>query len=571
MSGVIMLEFLGPWKVVVLDSPSDLSNDLKEKVKERYGIEKFSFVKCSSRMGEEEVLEVIRREAEKRGLSVRVYFDESLGSVIIESKKEFLGEEFFLKTGWRPIFKYPSYSGIVRKVRSEIHEQNGRYSFLLRIGRRIRTSTKRYDMLPRVSFLGGCREVGRSSSLVQTEESSVLVDYGISPSDYKYPHHLPELKLEEIDALILTHAHLDHAGGVFRLYSMGYDGPIYATEATISLMRLLALDLYKIGRDKIGFEKREIDRAIRKSIPIEYREEIDVAPDVSVELFDAGHIPGSSSVLLKIKSNGKEKRFLFTGDINTKRSKLLEGADRSYPELDFIAIESTYSMETHPSRKKEEKKLIKAVLETYKRGGSSIVPSFGVGRGQEILLILQDYRVDIPIFVDGMIREATKIIQSHPEFLARDLRTENISWIWREKHREEAISERGIIVTTSGMLSGGPVIRYLKELGGDERNSIIITGYQAEGTLGRKILDGERKIRVDNENIELKAEVVEVTLSAHVDRPELFEYLKNCGKPKVFTVHGERGHCEKFASEIRNKIGLSAVAPRNGDAYVLGD
>ncbi|RLG72163.1 MAG: hypothetical protein DRO11_02850 [Methanobacteriota archaeon] len=499
---------------------------------------------------------------------VGAYFDSVTGRVVLETVKPLkLGEEknIFKKTGWFPVVRKPPLSNTVQTVRRLLTSEK-RFPIFEEAGKRIWRNVT-HDWL-RISFLGGCKQVGGTGVLLHSNEASVLLDFGATPGNAKqvFPFVAPELLATPVDALVVSHAHLDHSGGAPHLFARGITPLVYATEPTIALTRLLARDFAKVSGEKSGFSLDVVDKLVERTIPVPYRQAIRVAPDVELTFYNAGHLPGSCMVYILFGDVG----VLYTSDFTLTTTRLLEKADPPPNNVDILIIESTYADQVHPNRKKEEKRLIKKVLDTLERGGTVILPSFGVGRSQELLLILEDYGVDAPIHVDGMIREATRIVGSYPEYVSRVPNQDRIDMMYKEKQRNTVLDDPGerIILTTSGMLTGGPILRYLRELGGDPKNSLLITGYQAENTLGRRILDGERVIEVDGVRVELKLEVEWYTLSGHVDRPGLWSFLRRLdGEPRVFVVHGEKNVCEAFARDIANKTGLEACAPNNLDVF----
>ncbi|OUJ19055.1 putative metal-dependent RNase containing RNA-binding KH domain [Methanonatronarchaeum thermophilum] len=499
----------------------------------------------------------------KIGSYNNVYWDESYGKVLVETNRTGTFEReknrFFKETGWNlEIYKNP-YSEMVNKVRRLIYEYEGRYEFLKKVSRNVRRAGD--SSWIRISFLGGGKEVGRNSIFIQTPRSKVLLDCGINMKTSKGPLPAPEMDIKQLDAIVISHSHLDHTGGIAKLYAQGYRGPVYATEPTIALMRLLKRDLYRL-KENPEFNKSSIDKMINHCIPIEYRDMKKIAPDIHMELYNAGHLPGSAGVLLDI--NGKQ--LFYTGDFDDRNTKLLPPADHDLPPLDVLITEATYSHESIPSQKKVERELIKTVDKTLSRDGTPIISTFAIGRSQEILSLLLENGYK-NIYIDGMICEATKIVGSYPDYIKPNLDGE-YQYIYSEKQREEAIENNGIIVTTSGMLTGGPIQYYLDHIGDKSKNTLILPGYMVENTPGNKLKEGENPIHINGKQLEIELEVKQIRFSGHADRSGLWSFLHKIeGSPETYVIHGEKENCEKLSQEINEKLGWSANAPKNLDAY----
>ena len=403
-----------------------------------------------------------------------------------------------------------------------------------------------------IKFLGGCGEVGRSAVAVD----SVVLDYGIKPSSP------PEFPLEYTPkAILVSHAHLDHVG--FAPNLMYYDPKVYLTPPSVDLARVLLSDSLNVMHPP-PFSKKELRQFESNCYEIGYNEPVEVA-GFEVEFFNAGHVPGSAIVHLR-----NDISVLYSGDIKLEETRLLEKADTSFPESDILIIESTYYGVEHPNRKELEKKFVESVVETVERGGHAIIPAFAVGRTQEVLMILESY--GITPYVDGLGKEVFKLLERHPDYIKdpKALRRafKNAEWVeW--KKREDVLREPAVIVTTAGMLNGGPAIFYISRVYNDPNSRLLITGYQVEGTNGDMALK-HRMINLGTRVVKLKMEVEQYDFSAHADDKQLKDFVKiavDKGVEVVFTMHGEK--CEEFASWIREEIGVEAFAPKNGEIYVV--
>ena len=416
----------------------------------------------------------------------------------------------------------------------------------------------------KVKFLGGARRIGCSAILLQANEKNILLDYGATPGTHlDFPLPVPS---KEIDAIILTHAHIDHSGAIPLLYTVA-NPPLITTPATLDLAELLIYDMMNVARDPLPFGRREVKRMKKNSILLNYKEEYKLGKNIKITLFNAGHIPGSSSVLLEI--NGV--KIWYSGDINTISTRLLEPANMDLEDVDIVFIESTYALKDHPPREEQEKAFIKALKETIEDQGVALVPAFSVGRSQEVLCILEHYDFKGRIFLDGMARRASKILLEHPTFIKDyDLFTKALKrarWIEDNRDRFKAISEPGVIVTPAGMLVGGSAQWYLKYIYKDENCGLFYVSYQVPGTPGRRILE-TGKVRIGRKEKKMRARVGYFELSSHSGRTQLFELIEKFDSDTVFfTVHGEEESTIKFAEEIRDRYGYTAFSPSVGETF----
>jgi putative mRNA 3-end processing factor len=415
----------------------------------------------------------------------------------------------------------------------------------------------------KVSFLGAMGCVGASGILLETGSEKILIDYGTKPSETPPKFPLPAGR---VDCILLSHAHLDHSGAV-PLLMKDNSPPVYALEVTKELTELLLLDSIKISHEEgisLPFTKQHVEQTIQNFVPLDYRKKFRIGSTEFVFL-DAGHIPGSAMIYLK---TGRQK-ILYTGDFNNINTRLLKAYDHELPEVDTLIIECTYSDRDHPERKSEEKELVRIVEETIAKDGVALISAFAVGRAQEVLLILHKHGIDYPVYLDGMAKNATTIINKHRNFLKEpnslDLALENVTYV-KPRMRKKLIKEPCVIVTTSGMLSGGPIVQYIKALYANESCSLLLTGWQLEGTPGRILLETGRFIG-DGLDLEVRMLVKRLDLSAHAGRSGLIEFIKKVAPEKVFCIHGD--HTEEFACELREK-GFDAVAPlANNRSFVL--
>ncbi len=412
-----------------------------------------------------------------------------------------------------------------------------------------------------ITFLGGAREVGRSAILVNAEKR-FLLDYGIK-LDHKTEYPLP--LHAKLDAYVLSHAHLDHSGFAPHLYSNSYV-QAFGTAPTIELSRLLIEDSIKINKRNHArqeFSKGDLRRFERAYTPCEYGSEIDIG-DYTLSLHDAGHITGSAITLLTSRKTGK--RLVYTGDYKLEPQLLQKGAE--IVKSDILITESTYADREHPDRSALVKSFINEVKEIVDNGGTALVPVFAVGRAQEILTLLYKNNLIDYTVIDGMAKQASEIVMRYPGFSTNESllveTMKNTTWIGTEKTRESVVSP-AIVVTTAGMLNGGPVLDYILQLNG--KSKIFLTGYQLEGTNGRNLLEG-KPIIIDNRKHVIKTPVSYYDFSAHAGRKDLYEYVRKSGPEKVICVHGDANVARNFAESLKLE-GFDAVAPAPGETLNL--
>ncbi|OYT53098.1 MAG: hypothetical protein B6U72_06860 [Candidatus Altiarchaeales archaeon ex4484_2] len=415
------------------------------------------------------------------------------------------------------------------------------------------------------TFHGGAQEVGRSCINLCSNGYSVLLDCGIKLTS-KAPEY-PQLP-GRVDSFILSHAHLDHCGMVPALYKQ-FLCPLYATDISFDISHILQRDSLKITLSE-GFAPEydydDIGLSSMGENPVGYNERVELNSKLSFELFDAGHIPGSASVLLDVVEGGVSRKVLYTGDIKTSDTRLLDAA--TVPEADILISESTYGNRVHPDRKSLEERLLAEVEKTLDGGGNAVLASFALGRTQELLLILND--LGYPVYLDGMGADLTKLMLQYPHYLrdAKALRkaVRNVVWVEHNGMRKQAIREPSIIVSTAGMLTGGPVWYYLKKLCGDVRSSLFLTGYQVEGTNGRLLLDEGYVVDPrGGERIDVRMRVEYLDFSAHAGRHSLERMVERISPDRCILVHGDaescsslgeftQGVCETFIPEVGSSI-----------------
>ena len=546
----------------------------------------------------------------------QIIFDPQRSRVIIEAEKPGLAigksgellQKIKEATFWVPLIKRtPSIrSIIIENIRAVLYENNDfRKKFLNQVGKRIYNGWirgKKSEWV-RLSFLGAGRQVGRSCLFLQTPESRIVLDCGINVAankEHMYPQFdLPEFKINEVDAVFISHAHLDHSSMVPLLIKYGYTGPIYCTMPTRDIMSLLALDYISVGfkeSSEAPFSITEVKQMVKQTICLSYNEVSDITPDIRITFYNAGHILGSAMTHLHI-GNGLHN-LLYTGDMLYDYSNLLSRAVTRFPRLETVIVESTYGSKNDlpPSRKECEDELVNIINTTVKNGGKILMPVLGVGRSQEIMVILEkairEGKVPkIPVYVQGMVWDVTAIHTAYPDFFNNKVKKEIfyegknpfLSEIFKrvgshkEMHAVIDSKEPCLILATSGMLTGGASVEYFKNLGPNKKNAIILTCYQGKGSLGKRIQDGEKEFSFSldtnrSEVMKMNAGVFTIKgFSGHSSRPQLMSFLKSLEpRPKrVVMNHGESSKCLDLASSVHKLMRVETSVPRNMDALRL--
>ena len=566
---------------------------------------------CMEREKAEKAIRKIIPEEAKLG---NLIFDQQRSIVIIEAEKPgiVIGkdgdilQEIRKKVLWVPIIRRtPSIrSQLIENIREVLYQNNDyRRKFLHKTGERIYNGWLRRQKKEewiRVTYLGSGREVGRSCILLQTPESRILLDCGINAGadtpETMYPYlEAPEFNISQLDAVIVSHAHLDHSALIPYLFKFGYRGPVYCTPPTRDMMALLQLDFVKIQRDEHGkepmYNSDDVREMVKHTITLEYDEVADITPDVRITLYNAGHILGSAMVHLHI-GNGLHN-LLYSADTKYARTSLLSPAITQFPRLETLMIESTYGGKDNvmPPPFEADELLGQIITDTIKRKGKVLVPVLGSGRAQEVIVLLERLirekkMQEVPIYIDGMVWDITAIHTAYPEYFNSEVRQQiftkdnnpflmpNLKRVGSAKERTQLIeeSESCVILATSGMLVGGPSVQYFKALADNEKNSLVFTSYQAEGSLGSRVQRGEREFVFrngsKNEVVSVKMEIVKLEITGHSDRKELMNFVArlNPRPKKILINHGENSRALNFASSIHNQYKVETIAPRNLDA-----
>ncbi len=577
----------------------DVVRQIVSKIKKRVEIRPAPNIRLDEAKAKSTIHDIVPDEA---GLD-EMHFQPGFGKVVIHAEKPGLVigksgstlDEIKEKTRWMPeVVRVPAVdSKIVDRAREIIQEGSEfRKEFLNDVGKKIQLEKSIGDEWIRVTGLGSFRQVGRSSILLQTEESDVLLDCGIDPTGEgqdAYPYlDAPELDLDRLDAVVVSHAHLDHCGMVPYLFEYGYDGPVYCTEPTRDIMIMLQLDYLDVARregNMAPYDSTAIKEEVKRTITLDYGEVADITQDMRLTFNNAGHILGSASAHLHVGEG--LHNIVYSGDIKYDKTELLRPADPKFNRVETLIMESTYGSKggDMPDRKKAMKKFKKWIRQKVKEGEKVLIPTFAVGRAQEIMVMIaeeseKDY-FDVPVYLDGMIWDATALHTAYPEYLSKKVQDKVFKQednpflkdcfkrVGSNDERQDVIKGGPcVILATSGMVTGGPIMSYLEHLAEDPDNRMIFVGYQASNTYGRKIQSGRSKITLPGNDrpTELNLDVKTVEgFSGHSSRNQLINYVKNLpnNPQKILCNHGDDSSTFQLASTFHKIFNTDTSAPQN--------
>jgi len=449
--------------------------------------------------------------------------------------------------------------------------------------------------------LGGVKQVGRSCFIVMTRESKIMLDCGINPGEVSGLNAYPRLdwfnfNLDELDAVIISHAHIDHQGFLPTLFKFGYKGPIYCTEPTLPLMNLLQMDSVKISKSNgtyLPYESRDVNEVIKHCITLPYGKPTDISPDITISLNNAGHIMGSATVHLNISG---AHNILYSGDYKFAKTQLLDSALSMYPRVETLITESTYGNTTDimPDQTVVYRNFTDTINKTLIEGGKVLIPVPAVGRAQEIMLVIdkemrEGRLIECPIYIEGMISEASAIHMSYAHYLGYDVRksvsqginpfqSEYFTVINGHGKRDEVFNDENaaIIMATSGMLEGGPSVEYFKEIAPSPNNKILFVSYQINGTLGRRVLDGTmNEVSMLDKNGKVKVVPVRCQtqkmdgFSGHSDFNQIMSFVAKIRPKRVLVNHGERSKSDNVASAVYSRLKIRSGVPDNREMLRL--
>jgi KH/beta-lactamase-domain protein len=449
--------------------------------------------------------------------------------------------------------------------------------------------------------LGGVKQVGRSCFIVVTPETKVMLDCGINPGEMSGLDAYPRLDwfnfdLDDLDAVVISHAHIDHQGFLPTLFKYGYRGPVYCTEPTLPLMILLQTDSVKIANSNgtyLPYATRDVNEVIKHCITLPYGKPTDISPDVTITLNNAGHIMGSATVHLNISG---AHNILYSGDYKYAKTQLLDSAVSMYPRVETLITESTYGNTTDvmPDQQSVYRGFTESINKTLMEGGKVLLPVPAVGRAQEIMLVMakemkEGRLIESPIYIEGMISEASAIHMSYAHYLGSDVRksvsqginpfqSEYFTVISGYGKRDDILNDENpaIVMATSGMLEGGPSVEYFKELAPNPKNKMMFVSYQINGTLGRRVLDGAMS-EVSMMDKSGKVKVVPVRcqtqkidgFSGHSDFNQIMNFVSRIRPKRVLVNHGEKSKSENVASAIYSRLKIRSGVPDNREIVRL--
>lgn len=463
----------------------------------------------------------------------------------------------------------------------------------------------------RIWFLGAAQEVTGSMYLLELAQGTLLIDCGFfqgrREDSRKRNSHLPS-NIMSADAVILTHAHIDHSGSIPTLVKAGYTGPIYSTPATRDLCAYMLRDAARIQESDANYlnrkyaddpdfdpidpiyDEEDVVSALGLFTSVPYHRPFQPLPDVSARFFNSGHILGSALLVLDIVEHGERRRIVFSGDLGRKGLPIIRDPEYPPTPVDYVVMESTYGNRVHPSVEKMHDNLARVITDTVRRNGKVIVPAFAVGRTQELLYALNELTKEkrippIPVFIDSPLAiSVTEVFKLHPECFDTETRA------FLEAHgevfgfpnahfvssREESLKlndlkDPAIIISASGMAEAGRILHHLRNNIEDDRNTILIVGFMAQHTLGRRLMERRSQVKIWGVPRDLHAHVEVLSeFSAHADRNDLLKFAKACGPQtrKVFLVHGEP-EAQAPLREAITSLGQDVYIPSRGEAVVL--
>jgi KH/beta-lactamase-domain protein len=600
----------GPELVIYTRDPKALANDadlvrrLASKLRKRITVRPDPDVLTPPEDAEAEIRDLVPEDADISDIR----FLTDTGEVVISARQpgKVIGRggetlrEITKAVGWTPdVVRTPAIdSPTVTNVRNFLtQEHDDRRDILERVGRQIHRDPMASEEWVRVTTLGGCREVGRAAYIVSTADSRILVDCGDKPGERSERPYLdvPEALgsgATSLDAVVLTHAHLDHAALVPLLFENGYDGPVYCTEPTRDLLGLVTLDYIdtatELGREK-PYDSEMVREAVKHCIPLEFGDVTDIAPDVKLTLHNAGHTLGSSVVHFHIGDG--LYNVAVSGDIDYDESRLLDGAVNEFPRVETLVLESTYGgrNDYQTDRGDAERQFREQLRSAAERDGTVLVPTDAVGLPQELLVVLEAAMADgdvpeMPVYVDDLIWEATAVHTTYPDYLSDEMQArladddsnpflaEQFTPVDSDERRRE-IAEReeaSVVLSTPGMCTPGPIRTWLDALAPDPDTTLTFVDYQADGTLGSRLQSGRESVRIDGESVPVEMRVRTIDgFSAHADRQGLENFVKTMHpRPeKVLCVDGSESATQDLSSGLYHDYNLRTFTPENLETF----
>lgn len=572
---------------------SNMVNTIKKRIVVR--------IDESLRQPEHEVIETIRKTITEDIGIANIFFDPALGEAVIFTDRPSLiykangdpvNAELAQRTGWKvEIRRAPHTISTIKEINRILQDTaSQRIRFYKEVGEKIFRVKLDETVEASLITLGGFDEIGRSSILLSTHESKILLDCGINTickySTRSFPRFdITGLDFNELDAVVLSHAHLDHTGFLPALFKYGFTGPVYCSEPTLPLMYLLQREYLKNIGSSALYSEKDIEQVIVHSIPLSLGTVTDISPDVKLMLSNAGHILGSSLIHLHI-GNG-DHNLLYTGDLKFGTTYSLDNAIWNFPRVETIIIEGTYGEkeDIFPRREESNKCLINGINSTISKGGTVLLPVSSVGLAQELMLIIHMHMKTGKIektkmLIERLILEASSIHEVFPEYLSREMNNRVLDAEDAPFHEEEfnfvesarLNNERAIILSPSSMLIGGPSVEYLRQISENPSNKLILTSYQAAGTPGRYIQEGGRQISICGQTITINCQVQKVEgFSNHSDYNQLIAYINRLKSKlrRILVNHGERTSVQNLASSLNRLFKIPTQHPLVQEAIKL--
>jgi metallo-beta-lactamase family protein len=464
----------------------------------------------------------------------------------------------------------------------------------------------------KITFIGGAKTVTGSCYLIETGEEKILVDCGM----FQGSKQLEELNHQpwpfapgDISYVLLTHAHIDHSGLLPKLKRDGFRGKIVCTKSTYDLCSIMLPDSGHIQELEAEWKNRKRSRQRRMLvkplytqmdahnvlphfISIPYHQKVEISPSVMIRLNDAGHILGSAIIEMWVIENGKRVKIVFSGDIGSAGQAIVRDPEM-IEKADYLFVESTYGNRLHPRQAERTEQLLAVIREAKRDNGVIVIPAFAVGRTQELLFQLnklfnREKIQDIPVYVDSPLAiSATEVFQANPDYFDEEMSAlinegdnplafENLRFVSTQEESQKLNMIHGcaIIISASGMADAGRILHHLKHHLWKKNSHVVFVGYQAEGSLGRRLLNGAKHVRIMGQNIRVGANIHDLSaFSAHADKQQLLAWLKGFTHPpkQVFVVHGEEASANDFAETIRETLGWSAYVPSRGETVTIDE
>ena len=603
-SYITKIEYEGPRIALYSKNPSYLIQNTQILSNMVNTIKKRIVVRTdeSIRKSEEECIEILNKAIPKEVGIIEIFFDHALGEVEIFVEKpslianaggDYTSADLVGKIGWQiRIRKATQSMSIIRHINKILHDKtNERIHFYKEVGEKIFRS--KLNDITEVSLitLGGFAEIGRSSMLLTTDESKILLDCGINMLGVDSLSVLPRfdivgLKVNEIDAIVLSHAHLDHTGFLPALFKYGYRGPVYCSEPTLPLMNLLHEKYMNNTRCTAPYSDKDLDNVITHTIPLAFGTVTDISPDIKLMLSNSGHILGSALIHLHI-GNG-DHNIVYTGDMKFGKTYSLENSSWNFPRVETMIIESTYGSkeDVFPRREEADMHLVDIINSTISENGKILFPVPVVGLSQELILSINMYMkagriTETTVLIEKIISDSMSIYEAYPEYLSKEIK--HILLGGEEnpfRSRQFLIVESqmldnkvpAVIIAPSSMLTSGPSVDYLEQICEDPKNRLILSSFQAQGTPGRLIQDGSREVIINGKNIRLDCQVERIEgFNTHSDYNQSIAYITRLQSKlrRVLVNHGERGKVQNLATSINRMFKIPTQHPLVQEAIKL--